>query len=67
MRVTTASAGDLAAAPTTAPCLVSVVIPCLNEAENIERCVALARETLELNVDQGARRHKLIVALDEDG
>src|SRR5215217_7762745 len=27
--------------------LVSVVIPCLNEAECIERCVMLARETLE--------------------
>jgi len=27
--------------------LVSVVIPCLNEAENIEKCVRLAREALE--------------------
>jgi glycosyltransferase involved in cell wall biosynthesis len=27
--------------------LVSVVIPCLNEEENVERCVAAARETLE--------------------
>jgi glycosyltransferase involved in cell wall biosynthesis len=27
--------------------LVSVVIPCLNEAENIERCVTAAREALE--------------------
>ena len=27
--------------------LVSVVIPCLNEAENIERCVTLAREAIE--------------------
>jgi glycosyltransferase involved in cell wall biosynthesis len=26
--------------------LVSVVIPCLNEAENIERCVRVSRETL---------------------
>src|SRR4029077_6161889 len=26
--------------------LVSVVIPCLNEAENIERCVLSAREAL---------------------
>jgi glycosyltransferase involved in cell wall biosynthesis len=25
-------------------CLISVVIPCLNEAENIERCVAMALE-----------------------
>jgi hypothetical protein len=29
--------------------LVSVVIPCLNEAECIERCVTLARETLDAN------------------
>jgi len=29
------------------PPLVSVVIPCLNESENIERVVQLARETLE--------------------
>ncbi len=29
--------------------LVSVVIPCLNEAENIEACVAKAREALERN------------------
>jgi glycosyl transferase family 2 len=29
--------------------LVSVVIPCLNEAENIERCVAAARAALERN------------------
>jgi glycosyltransferase involved in cell wall biosynthesis len=28
---------------------VSVVIPCLNEAENIERCVGLAREVLAAN------------------
>jgi hypothetical protein len=27
-------------------CLVSVVIPCLNEAENIEQCVAIAREAM---------------------
>ena len=27
--------------------LVSVVIPCLNEAENIERCVEIARSVLE--------------------
>jgi Glycosyl transferase family 2 len=29
--------------------LVSVVIPCLNEAECIERCVTLAREALDTN------------------
>ena len=31
------------------PLCVSVVIPCLNEAENIEACVAKAREALERN------------------
>ncbi len=35
-------------APVDSPALlVSVVIPCLNEAENIERCVRLAHEALE--------------------
>jgi glycosyltransferase involved in cell wall biosynthesis len=29
------------------PPLVSVVIPCLNEAENIERCVTAARQSLQ--------------------
>ena len=29
--------------------LVSVVIPCLNEAENIEQCVSAAWEALEAN------------------
>lgn len=29
-------------------CLVSVVIPCLNEAENIEHCVTIAREAMTL-------------------
>ena len=33
--------------PPEASCLVSVVIPCLNEAENIERCVTAAREAIE--------------------
>jgi glycosyltransferase involved in cell wall biosynthesis len=37
--------------------LVSVVIPCLNEAENIERCVALARQGLEA----GGYRGEVIV------
>jgi glycosyltransferase involved in cell wall biosynthesis len=37
--------------------LVSVVIPCLNEAENIERCVALARQGL----DAGGYRGEVIV------
>ncbi|HVR05839.1 MAG TPA: glycosyltransferase family 2 protein [Solirubrobacteraceae bacterium] len=35
-------------APPAAECLVSVVIPCLNEAENIERCVTQAWRALEL-------------------
>ena len=37
--------------------LVSVVIPCLNEAENIERCIALARQGLEA----GGYRGEVIV------
>ncbi len=54
MRVTTASAENITAEPRIAStCLVSVVIPCLNEAENIDRCVTLARETLELNAIPG--------------
>jgi glycosyltransferase involved in cell wall biosynthesis len=53
MRVTTASAGALAAEPTASPRLVSVVIPCLNEAESIERCVTLALQTLELHAIPG--------------
>jgi glycosyltransferase involved in cell wall biosynthesis len=32
---------------------VSVVIPCLNEAETIERCVQIARETLDANALSG--------------
>jgi glycosyltransferase involved in cell wall biosynthesis len=36
-----------AAARVTAPTKVSVVIPCLNEAENIEACVKAARDVLE--------------------
>jgi glycosyltransferase involved in cell wall biosynthesis len=45
--------------------LVSVVIPCLNEAENIERCVALARQGLEA----GGYRGEVIVVDNnsEDG
>jgi glycosyltransferase involved in cell wall biosynthesis len=35
------------AVPAEAELLVSVVIPCLNEEENIERCVTLAREVLD--------------------
>jgi glycosyltransferase involved in cell wall biosynthesis len=53
MRVTTASAGALSGEPTASSCLVSVVIPCLNEAENVERCVALALGTLELHAIPG--------------
>jgi glycosyltransferase involved in cell wall biosynthesis len=46
MRVSNASVGVHADELSSAPCLVSVVIPCLNEAENIERCVRLATRTL---------------------
>jgi hypothetical protein len=52
MRVTTASADAPAGEPTTTPCLVSVVIPYLNEAENIERC-ELALNTLALHTLPG--------------
>jgi glycosyltransferase involved in cell wall biosynthesis len=49
MRVSNASVGVLADEPSSTRCLVSVVIPCLNEAENIERCVGLAARTLKLH------------------
>ncbi|HEX4806200.1 MAG TPA: glycosyltransferase family 2 protein, partial [Conexibacter sp.] len=42
--ITAPPAGTVASRP-----LVSVVIPCLNEAENIEACVAQARAALERN------------------
>jgi len=42
--ITASPAGTTAERP-----LVSVVIPCLNEAENIEACVAQARAALERN------------------
>ena len=44
---------------------VSVVIPCLNEAENIEACVKLARETMEAHGIHG----EVVVAdnASEDG
>jgi glycosyltransferase involved in cell wall biosynthesis len=53
MRVTTASAEALTGEPTAPQRLVSVVIPCLNEAESIEHCVALALRTLELHAIPG--------------
>jgi hypothetical protein len=53
MRVTTVSAETIPAEPVASTCLVSVVIPCLNEAENIERCVTLALETLQLHAIPG--------------
>jgi Glycosyl transferase family 2 len=47
MSTTTQSAfaTDVTSAPA---CLVSVVIPCLNEAENIEQCVTTALRAMEL-------------------
>jgi glycosyltransferase involved in cell wall biosynthesis len=42
-----------AGAQRTPPPLVSVVIPCLNEAENIEVCVRTAREVLDANALDG--------------
>jgi glycosyltransferase involved in cell wall biosynthesis len=53
MRVTTAAADARAAEPTFSPCRVSVVIPCLNEAESIQSCVALAVRTMELQAIPG--------------
>jgi glycosyltransferase involved in cell wall biosynthesis len=44
----TLGAASSTSAPTIDP-LVSVVIPCLNEAASIEKCVALAREVLDRN------------------
>jgi glycosyltransferase involved in cell wall biosynthesis len=53
MRLPTPSAGTVTAEPTHPQSLISVVIPCLNEAESIERCVSQALETLELNAIPG--------------
>jgi glycosyltransferase involved in cell wall biosynthesis len=49
MPASTANAGHVPAEGSSlvTPCVVSVVIPCLNEAENIERCVALALQTMQ--------------------
>jgi glycosyltransferase involved in cell wall biosynthesis len=49
-RLTSTGAGELT--DTSAP-LVSVVIPCLNEAENVERCVEAARGGLEQMQSEG--------------
>ncbi len=51
--------------PPEATCLVSVVIPCLNEAENIEECVRTARAAME----QAAIPGEIVVADNgsEDG
>ncbi len=38
----------IASEPSAQPLAVSVVIPCLNEAQNIEQCVGKALDTLEL-------------------
>jgi glycosyltransferase involved in cell wall biosynthesis len=47
MATTSRELSHAAAAAATSEPLVSVVIPCLNEEGNIERCVALALEVLE--------------------
>jgi glycosyltransferase involved in cell wall biosynthesis len=45
----TSAQSTLATRPPDDPtCLISVVIPCLNEAENIEQCVATALAAMEL-------------------
>jgi glycosyltransferase involved in cell wall biosynthesis len=61
MHATTASAETMPAEPVASSCLVSVVIPCLNEAENIERCVTLALETLDVHAIPGE-----VVVADND-
>jgi glycosyltransferase involved in cell wall biosynthesis len=53
MCASTASTRAIVGEPGGLPPLVSVVIPCLNEAENIERCVTLALSTLELHALTG--------------
>ena len=50
-----------AALPKTSGIQVSVVIPCLNEAENIEQCVALARRVLDENEISGE-----VIVVDND-
>jgi glycosyltransferase involved in cell wall biosynthesis len=47
--VTTTGSSRREAYPETADLLVSVVIPCLNEAASIERCVELATDVLDSN------------------
>ncbi len=54
MRIITAGAeGALVDEPGPSPRMVSVVIPCLNEAESIERCVRVALRTLALQAIPG--------------
>jgi glycosyltransferase involved in cell wall biosynthesis len=48
MSIIAESADVLAGEPRASPLLVSVVIPCLNEAQNIERCISLALATMQL-------------------
>ena len=51
--VTDPSSPTVSPAPAEAKPLVSVVIPCLNEAASIERCVELARNVLDDNEIRG--------------
>jgi glycosyltransferase involved in cell wall biosynthesis len=53
MSSTAESTPVLARQPRASPPLVSVVIPCLNEAESIERCVTMALRTMELGEISG--------------
>ena len=55
---TTIESGGLATDRRVSPLQLSVVIPCLNEAENIERCVtsalgAMARSDIRRRGDRG--------------
>jgi glycosyltransferase involved in cell wall biosynthesis len=53
MATTSRELPPAAVAASTSDPMVSVVIPCLNEEGNIERCVRLAREVLEQNGIRG--------------
>ncbi len=48
MSTTVESPARITREPSAPPPTVSVVIPCLNEAENIEQCVEMALHTMEL-------------------
>jgi glycosyltransferase involved in cell wall biosynthesis len=59
----TQAPGSPAAAPDSAPLALSIVIPCLNEAETIGQCVAAAIRALE---DGGIAGEVIVVDNDSD-